>query len=227
MSLLQWGDLELDREKPFVKLRAATTKNRKGSIRTVHPAAVRAFKRVKERQPLTGPKDCVFAGMLPLPKVMKDDLQRAGIAFDPVERIDFHSLRHTLGTLLVSQPDIAPRTAMEVMRHGSIDLTMKTYTDAALLPTEAAILALPHFGGFEEVHTKSTLIRTHDSDAEGRKVSPPVAGSADGSLSQPSESEGLRGLLASLVAFCRELGGNAHYRDRTCDILRVKQALYR
>ena len=51
-------------------------------------------------------------------------------------------LRHTLATNL-SRAGVAPRVAMEMMRHSDLRLTMKTYTDSTLLPTEDVADKLP------------------------------------------------------------------------------------
>ncbi len=56
--------------------------------------------------------------------------------------IDVHALRHTFGTHL-SRAGISPRTAQAAMRHGSLDMTMNTYTDPKLLDVAGAIAALP------------------------------------------------------------------------------------
>ena len=85
----------------------------------------------------------VFAGMVPrLPRFRKD-LALAGIPFETAEgRLDLHSLRVTFCTHL-SAAGVAPRVAMELMRHSDIRLTMKVYTDPARLPLAAAVASLP------------------------------------------------------------------------------------
>jgi integrase len=60
--------------------------------------------------------------------------------------IDFHSLRHTFGTLL-AQSGVHPKTAQTLMRHSSIDLTMNIYTHSTRSAETAAINQLP---GFEQ-----------------------------------------------------------------------------
>ena len=59
-------------------------------------------------------------------------------------KVDFHSLRHTFGTLLASA-GIHPKTAQELMRHSDINLTMSRYTHAQADQITAAINALPEF----------------------------------------------------------------------------------
>jgi hypothetical protein len=76
---------------------------------------------------------------------MRCDLEKAEIPYEENgRRADFHSLRHTLATNLARQ-NIAPRVAMQILRHSDIRLTMNTYTDDALLPTAEAIGKMPSF----------------------------------------------------------------------------------
>jgi integrase len=73
--------------------------------------------------------DRVFA-FVPEVRTLKRDLKKAGIEFTDGagRRVDFHAVRHTHGTLL-SKAGVAPRLAMESMRHTDIRLTMNVYTD--------------------------------------------------------------------------------------------------
>ena len=89
--------------------------------------------------------DTVFPKM-PRMDHLKTHLQSAGIPYvdDQGRQADFHALRHTFGTNL-SLAGVAPRLAMELMRHSDMRLTMKNYTDATCLPTAAAIDSLPGF----------------------------------------------------------------------------------
>ncbi|MCY2931617.1 MAG: hypothetical protein NTV86_19420 [Planctomycetota bacterium] len=59
---------------------------------------------------------------------------------------DIHALRCTLGTHL-SAASVHPRTAMAVMRHSRMELTMTFYTDPVLLDVAGAVEALPDFNG--------------------------------------------------------------------------------
>lgn len=71
------------------------------------------------------------------------DLKAAGI---PVETeqgvVDFHSLRHTFGTLLVKAGTL-PKLAMDLLRYSSADLTIKVYSHALLEERAVAIRKLP------------------------------------------------------------------------------------
>lgn len=61
--------------------------------------------------------------------MIRADLKDAGIEYrDAAGRdVDFHSLRHTCGTNL-ALANVHPRVAQKIMRHSSIELTMKYYT---------------------------------------------------------------------------------------------------
>ncbi|MEX0885218.1 MAG: tyrosine-type recombinase/integrase [Phycisphaeraceae bacterium] len=112
-----------------------------------------------------------------LRRSLDGDLQVAGIAKadDRGRTVDVHSLRHTFGTLL-SKGGVAPRTAQAAMRHGSIDLTMNTYTDPRLLDVAGALTALPSLDldntdGSQRQRATGT---TGDSGGDARMVVPMV-----------------------------------------------------
>ena len=90
------------------------------------------------------PTDPVFRVPKNLVRVLKKDLEAAGICYkDGAGRVvDVHALRHTFGTRL-SKGGVWPRTAQGLMRHSGIDMTMKTYTDPRLLDRAAALNSLP------------------------------------------------------------------------------------
>ena len=60
--------------------------------------------------------------------MLKEDLKSAGIEFKTEEGVvDFHSLRHTFGTLL-AKSGVMPQIVQKLMRHCDINLTLKYYT---------------------------------------------------------------------------------------------------
>ncbi len=81
-----------------------------------------------------------------MPSLVREsvDGELGGIAKrdDRGRTVDLHSLRHTFGTCL-SRGGVAPRTAQAAMRHSTIDLTRKAYTDPRLLDVAGALAALP------------------------------------------------------------------------------------
>jgi integrase len=120
----------------------------------LHPEIVEELRRCK---PVGAkPSDPVLTGkMLPSIWKVKRDLEKAGIPYEENgRRADFHSLRHTLATNLARQ-NVAPRIAMQILRHSDIRLTMNTYTDETLLPTADAIGKMPSFG-YRNTHQDNT-----------------------------------------------------------------------
>lgn len=59
-------------------------------------------------------------------------------------KVDFHSLRHTFGTLLAAA-GVHPKTAMDLMRHSDINLTMALYTHGNHEQQTKAVESLPTF----------------------------------------------------------------------------------
>jgi len=57
-------------------------------------------------------------------------------------KIDFHSLRHTTGSLLVAS-GVHPKVAQSIMRHSDINLTMSIYTHTLTGQESQAIDSLP------------------------------------------------------------------------------------
>ncbi len=78
--------------------------------------------------------------------MLRADLVLTGI--DPEDtgkgNLDFHSLRHTFGSLLAAS-GVHPKTAQELMRHSDINLTMTRYTHTLLGQGAKAVESLPDF----------------------------------------------------------------------------------
>jgi len=69
--------------------------------------------------------------------------------------IDFHSLRHTTGTLLAAV-GTHPRIAQSLMRHSTVDLTMSLYTHPYAEQQSDAISKLPDFATPKKSRAKKT-----------------------------------------------------------------------
>lgn len=78
--------------------------------------------------------------------MIKDDLEGTGIPYvDEAEQYaDFHSLRHTTGSLLAAS-GVHPKVAQSIMRHSDINLTMSRYSHTYLEQESKAISRLPDF----------------------------------------------------------------------------------
>jgi integrase len=139
---LVWGDVRLNATRPFLKLRAVATKARRADAL---PLRADLADELRAQRGEAGDTDKVFAAV-PTIEEHKAYLTAAGIAYkDDQGRVaDFHALRHTFGTSL-SAAGVAPREAMELMRHTDMRLTMGVYTDPRLFNLADAVerLALP------------------------------------------------------------------------------------
>jgi len=174
LRTLAVGDLSFG-DVPFLVLRSANEKNRKGStvpLRSDLAAELQEWARGRSAG------DLVFnlpAGLL---RILDRDLVAAGI--DKIDerkgRVHLHALRHSTGTAL-SMAGVSPRTAQAVMRHSNVNLTMNTYTDQRLLDTSAAVELLPELPLAGQVYLKQNEVdnRTDTGDGARRVVAPMVA----------------------------------------------------
>jgi len=126
-------------------------KNRNGALIPVRPdLAIQIRAWISETNPI--PTDsasavenrCLFKVPTGLDKIFNKDIALAGIPKTDNRGYvaDVHGLRTTFCSML-SKAGILPKTVQLAMRHGSIDLTMETYTDPALLDLHTAVAALP------------------------------------------------------------------------------------
>jgi integrase len=116
LAALEPEDVHLDAAKPFLNVRASTTKSRKQATIALHPDVVAELSEHMAKLPTSAER--VFDGYMPTMEQLKAHLALAGIDFldRKGRRVDFHSLRHTLNTKLAIA-GVAPRVAMEIMRH--------------------------------------------------------------------------------------------------------------
>lgn len=77
------------------------------------------------------------------------------LVFDQRGMIDFHSFRHTFGTMLAAS-GVHPKTAQDLMRHSDINLTMSRYTHTLRGQAAAAVASLPNFSIVEVAEADKT-----------------------------------------------------------------------
>jgi hypothetical protein len=79
-------------------------------------------------------------------KMFQTDLAAAGIPYvdDAGRYADFHSLRHTTGTLLAAT-GAHPKVVQSIMRHCDINLTMSRYAHVLRGQESEAVAGLPDF----------------------------------------------------------------------------------
>jgi len=134
-------------------------------------------------------KDLVAAGIA---RVVIDEAGKKRIdkTDDRGRTLDIHALRHTFGTHL-SASGVNPRTAQAAMRHGSIDLTMNSYTDPRLLDVKGAVDNLPAIplGGGE---AESAPARARATGTDGKLV-PMLVRNTGNRCTKPSKADPMGG----------------------------------
>jgi integrase len=214
LKALRWGDVHLDAPRPFLSVRASTTKNHKAATLFLRDDLAHALR--AQRPPEVSDAMRVFRKGVPRMRTYRADLVAAGIAYEDSQgrRADFHALRHTLATNL-SRSGVAPRVAMELMRHSDMRLTAKTYTDAALLPIADALDKLPRYQVVQEelqaTGTDGRVALKIDAqiDAQlgvrsGPVQSQPVAGADQAQGAQTLEFTGDSQQKSPVVASCQQ-----------------------
>ena len=197
--------LSFDFEAPTVKVEPTHTKNGKAAVLPLKPSTAEAM---KAHTGCKGPTTPVFK--MPksnLAKMLQKDIASARTQWikdakdNPDEhrrrtesdflkvktsegKLVFHSLRHTFGSFLESS-GAAPKVAQELMRHGSIQLTLGLYTHLQADRVTKAVNALPYFGKQEVIRTG-----TDDSmvDAIGKTVEKSSATYSDSLCSKHSNT---------------------------------------
>jgi integrase len=143
LEALEVRHLTLAGPRPCVALAGADTKNRQGADLPLQADLAEDLKRWVEATGKAG-VDKLFRVPVELVKILKRDLQLAGVAYkdEHGRAFDVHALRHTTATFL-GRGKVTPRVAQGFMRHSDIKLTMQTYTDPRLLDEAEALAALP------------------------------------------------------------------------------------
>jgi len=143
LASLTRASFNLEGPKPTVTVEAAYSKHRRRDVlplRADTAAELRAF--------LAGKMPNAAAFALPnrdrTIRGFKGDLTAAGIDYrDDAGRVaDFHSLRHTAGTLLAAT-GVHPKVAQSLMRHSDINLTMSRYSHVLIGQESDAVAGLP------------------------------------------------------------------------------------
>ena len=219
LASLTVGQTELDDEPAYLVLHAGDEKNRRGSEIPLRPdlaadlrqwladrlAALRAEAHaagdaIPARLPANEP---LLRVPTSLRRSLDCDLKAAGIPKqdDRGRTVDVHAMRHTFGTLL-SRGGVAPRTAQAAMRHGSIDLTMNTYTDPRLLDVAGALAALPQLDLDGDAGQRQKATGTADGPSEARMVVPtvgPTTGQSSRSGASADKSAGDLSLAGAIA----------------------------
>ena len=149
VASLRWCDVHLDVLPPYLVTRAETSK---GKRTTRHPIRLDLANDLQTYRPEHATdSDKVFPAV-PTMTTFKADLKQAGIEYTDADgrQADFHSLGRQTPNTMMANVGVAPRIAMELMRHTDIKLTTGVYTDSSMLLKNEAVEALPVIGGEQE-----------------------------------------------------------------------------
>ena len=140
---LEWKDIRLEDKEPFLVVRASISKNRKTVSLPLHADLARMLARWKEE--IGNESRLVVPDGVPQNRLgLWKDMKAANIprVNEHGQKIDFHSLRHTVCTFLQAL-GVSPQVAMFFMRHSEMRLTAKVYTNALGLPIAESVNRLP------------------------------------------------------------------------------------
>jgi len=195
LASLTQASFNLEVPKPTVAVEAGYSKHRRRDVLPLRPdtaAELRGF--LANKLPA--------ASAFPLPnrdktiRAFKADLKAAGIDYeDDSGRVaDFHSLRHTAGTLLAAT-GVHPKVAQSLMRHSDINLTMSRYSHVLIGQESDAVAGLPDLGAPPAEAVKRT--------ADGRPALPDAPGrpkTRDDDSMRQSDLAGDSGAAGAAVA---------------------------
>jgi integrase len=151
LASLTVSDLHLDADPPFLSMQALNAKNARADeipLRADFVGVLREWTSNKL------PNAKLFRVPNGLRKILYRDLALAGVqqidkSGRPIadahgRKVDVHALRHTAGTQLAKH-GVLPQVASRIMRHSSINMTMKHYTHLALEDKSKAVERLPAY----------------------------------------------------------------------------------
>ena len=140
---LQRKDFILDAQSCIIAP-ASITKNSKEALLPLRNNIRKDFKEYFKAKPaLPSAKPFIKMWKGRGAEMLYKDLKHAGIERENGQGIiDFHSLRHTFGTRL-AKSGVAPKVAMDLMRHSDINLTMNAYSHTLLEDRASAISKTP------------------------------------------------------------------------------------
>jgi hypothetical protein len=195
---VQWGDVHLDADRPFILVRSSTTKNRRAVKIYLKSRLARLLADIK---PATVAADeLVFAGRVAPMRKMHEHLKAAGIIVYNEQgcKVDFHALRGTYNTNLELAGG-SLQVRQELLRHSDPRLTAGAYMDTTRLETADLIEKLPDFMG-EKIN--DTQLDTQATVASRPKVTQAVLANAGDGNSEHVENTSESHDMTPAVAVC-------------------------
>lgn len=136
------SSFHLDGDRPSIEVVAKINKSKKTIKQALRPDLAEMLRVYLAGRPADQP---VWPGLWwkDGAEMVRLDLVAAGIPFELHGKIfDFHALRGQFATMLAAS-DVHPRIAQALLRHSTIALTMKHYTDIDGLDVRGALDSLP------------------------------------------------------------------------------------
>jgi len=231
LKALQWGDVHLEALKPFLSVRATTTKNGKPAAFLLRDDLVDELRRAR---PIDASETDRVCAWVPNYRTFRRLLKRAGIALNDASgrKVDFHALRKTYNTNL-HRAGVSEAVHMQLMRVTDRRLIDKTYLDASQLPILDALERLPRFEtghatiavatgtngadlGSPNSHTRGQENSTHGAVLGCPQVSCSVSMSGGGEMQNRPENPSDCARLSEDVPACPGVEKDAADRSRTC-----------
>jgi integrase len=205
VASVQWGDVHLDAERPFILVRSATTKNRKPCKIYLKSNLARELAQIKPAG--MGADELVFEGRIASMRKMHEHLEAADIPVynEQGYKVDFHALRMTYNMNL-ELAGASVQVRQELLRHSDPRLTTGTYTDTTRLETANLIEKLPDFLGEKK---DDTQLDTQTTGASCPGVSHAVTVNAGGGNSEHVGNTGESRGVAPVVTDCHVGQSNA------------------
>ena len=143
MLRMRWRDLELESTPPTLTIRGGKAK-RRVDVLPLHPDLVREFRAMRPSN--VHPSAPVFPREV-CNATRRQDFERARIPLKTEEGYaDLHALRGTFATRLAER-SVPPAKLQRLMRHGTIELTMRYYVSLSVESLETGLSALPGIEG--------------------------------------------------------------------------------
>lgn len=144
LKALKWLDVRLDAVRPFLNIRASTTKNGKPAAFHLTNDLVDELRKINTG---TDESAAVFTHVPNMRRDWRKLLQAAEVAYIDAQarQADFHALRHTFNTNL-ARGGVGEAAHKRLMRVTDRRLIDKTYMDAAQLDLTDAVSNLPRYG---------------------------------------------------------------------------------
>jgi len=156
LSSLTRASFQLDGDDPCVIVAAAYSKHRREDRQPIRPEVVLLL-----RTYLANKTPAARAFPMPpsdrVSRMFKQDTDRASIVHRDVSGrvVDFHALRHTFISNLVSG-GVYPKVAQQLARHSTVKLTLDRYTHTFQGELKTALNRLPNLTSTEPVKNGAT-----------------------------------------------------------------------